>query len=71
MLDVIFVVKALLGKRNGKPQDKYSRLDREIERSNQTFIEDQQQQQSVSTLSLYSFISLNLYGKKTRKQGSK
>ncbi|XP_031562996.1 syntaxin-6-like [Actinia tenebrosa] len=39
--------QALLGNRNGKPQDKYSRLDREIERSNQTFIDDQQQQQSL------------------------
>ena len=45
--------QALLGNRNGKPQDKYSRLDREIERSNQTFIDDQQQQQSVSLIYLY------------------
>lgn len=39
---------ALLGKRNhDKPQDRYSRLDREIEKSNQSFITDQQQQQEL------------------------
>ncbi|EDO43377.1 predicted protein [Nematostella vectensis] len=38
---------ALMGGKNNRPQDKYSRLDREIERSNQTFIDDQQQQQSL------------------------
>ena len=52
MLGISFkvVFQALLGKRNGKPQDKYSRLDREIERSNQAYIDEQQQQQSVSRL---------------------
>lgn len=38
---------ALLGRRNGKPKDRYSRLDQEIEKSNQTFIMDQQQQQEL------------------------
>ena len=45
---VLLYLKALLGKRNhDKPQDRYSRLDREIEKSNQSFITDQQQQQEV------------------------
>ena len=39
--------KALLGRRNDKPKDRYSRLDQEIENSNQAFIMDQQQQQEV------------------------
>ena len=43
--------KALLGRRNDKPTDRYSRLDKELENSNQSFITDQQQQQEVTTLS--------------------
>lgn len=43
----MFYFKALLGRRNDKPKDRYSRLDNEIEKSNQTFIVDQQQQQEV------------------------
>ena len=39
--------KALLGRRNDKPTDRYSRLDKELENSNQSFITDQQQQQEV------------------------
>lgn len=39
--------EALLGKRNDKPKDRYSRLDQEIENSNQAFIMDQQQQQEL------------------------
>ena len=46
----MFYFKALLGRRNDKPKDRYSRLDNEIEKSNQTFIVDQQQQQEVSCL---------------------
>ncbi|XP_073243347.1 uncharacterized protein [Porites lutea] len=38
---------ALLGRRNDKPTDRYSRLDKEIENSNQSFITDQQQQQEL------------------------
>ncbi|PFX26245.1 Syntaxin-6 [Stylophora pistillata] len=38
---------ALLGRRNDKPKDRYSRLDQEIENSNQAFIMDQQQQQEL------------------------
>ena len=45
-LEYIFF-QALLGRRNEKPKDRYSRLDQEIEKSNQTFIVDQQQQQEV------------------------
>jgi len=39
--------QALMGNRNGKPKDRYSRLDREIEKSNQGFIEDHQQSQQL------------------------
>jgi len=42
-----FCFKALLGRRNDKPKDRYSRLDKELENSNQAFITDQQQQQEV------------------------
>jgi len=38
---------ALLGRRNDKPKDRYSRLDKELENSNQAFITDQQQQQEL------------------------
>lgn len=48
----MFYFKALLGRRNDKPKDRYSRLDNEIEKSNQTFIMDQQQQQEVSCMTL-------------------
>lgn len=41
-------LQALLGRRNDKPKDRYSRLDQEIEKSNQSFIMDQQQQQEVT-----------------------
>ena len=44
---LFFNFKALLGRRNDKPKDRYSRLDKEIENSNQAFIMDQQQQQEV------------------------
>ena len=36
-----------MGRRSNKPHDRYSRLDREIENSNQDFIVDQHQQQEV------------------------
>lgn len=42
--------QALLGRRNDKPKDRYSRLDQEIEKSNQSFIMDQQQQQEVTEI---------------------
>ena len=61
----MFYFKALLGRRNDKPKDRYSRLDNEIEKSNQTFIVDQQQQQEVSCTTLkaptFFWPGINLY----------
>ena len=40
--------QALVGSSSRSNTNKYSRLDRDIERSNQDFIQDQEQQQQVS-----------------------
>lgn len=43
----LFLPQGLLANGPKKPQDKYMRLENEIERANQKYIDDTQQQQQV------------------------
>ena len=54
----MYFCQALLGRRNDKPKDRYSRLDQEIENSNQAFIMDQQQQQEVTDNVIFKNLKL-------------
>ena len=49
-LDVYFVFQSLLANGPSHPQNKYMKLENEIERSNQRYIEDTQGQQQVNLL---------------------
>ena len=60
LIPSLLYFKALLGRRNDKPKDRYSRLDKEIENSNQSFITDQQQQQEVTIHSQLGWRSASL-----------
>ena len=55
-LDSYFVFQSLLANGPSHPQNKYMKLENEIERSNQRYIEDTQGQQQVNLLPEYLFI---------------
>lgn len=49
VLAFFFITQSLLGANGTTRQDRYTRLDNDIERGNQRFIDDTSQQQQVST----------------------